>query len=200
MRRTITLASTFGAMFGTAVMPAPALADRADCPKKLERNYSAYWHAVAHKADHGKLRKDAQGRNIRKWGIDLPARAKRDWKPAPCHKLRTSLGQLRRLQHPPRYPTLTTTAGASQPPAGVAASVPRATGAPLAAIRACESGGSYSTNTGNGFYGAYQFDMQTWQSVGGTGNPAAASPAEQDKRAAILYSQRGSSPWPVCGR
>ena len=70
----------------------------------------------------------------------------------------------------------------------------------LQAIAACESGGNYSTNTGNGFYGAYQFTQATWASVGGTGNPAAASPAEQDKRAAMLYAQQGSSPWPVCGQ
>jgi hypothetical protein len=69
----------------------------------------------------------------------------------------------------------------------------------LKAIAACESGGDYSANTGNGFYGAYQFTQETWASVGGTGNPAAASPAEQDRRAAMLYAQSGSSPWPVCG-
>ena len=72
--------------------------------------------------------------------------------------------------------------------------------APLQAIAACESGGNPSTNTGNGFYGKYQFTMETWQGVGGTGNPAAASEAEQDRRAARLYAQAGSSPWPVCGR
>ena len=55
-------------------------------------------------------------------------------------------------------------------------------------------------NTGNGFYGKYQFTQETWQSVGGTGNPAAASEAEQDRRAAQLYAQAGSSPWPVCGQ
>jgi hypothetical protein len=70
----------------------------------------------------------------------------------------------------------------------------------LEAIAACESGGNYSANTGNGFYGAYQFTQSTWESVGGTGNPAAASPAEQDRRAAMLYAQQGSSPWPVCGQ
>ena len=72
--------------------------------------------------------------------------------------------------------------------------------APLQAIAACESGGDPTTNTGNGFYGKYQFTMSTWQSVGGTGNPAAASEAEQDRRAAQLYAQAGSSPWPVCGQ
>ena len=70
----------------------------------------------------------------------------------------------------------------------------------LQAIAACESGGNYSANTGNGFFGAYQFTQSTWASVGGTGNPAAASPAEQDRRAAMLYAQQGTSPWPVCGQ
>jgi hypothetical protein len=70
----------------------------------------------------------------------------------------------------------------------------------LEAIAACESGGNPSTDTGNGFYGKYQFTMETWQSVGGTGNPAAASEGEQNRRAAKLYASAGASPWPVCGR
>jgi hypothetical protein len=70
----------------------------------------------------------------------------------------------------------------------------------LEAIAACESGGDPTTDTGNGFYGKYQFTLSTWQSVGGTGNPAQASEAEQDQRAAMLYARAGASPWPVCGR
>jgi hypothetical protein len=70
----------------------------------------------------------------------------------------------------------------------------------LQAIAACESGGNPATDTGNGFYGKYQFTLQTWQSVGGTGNPADAGEAEQDRRAADLYAREGASPWPVCGR
>jgi peptidoglycan hydrolase-like protein with peptidoglycan-binding domain len=70
----------------------------------------------------------------------------------------------------------------------------------LGAVRACESGGNYSTNTGNGFYGAYQFDQQTWSGLGYSGSPSSASPATQDAAAQKLYSQRGTSPWPVCGR
>ena len=73
-------------------------------------------------------------------------------------------------------------------------------GGSLASIRECESGGDYSTDSGNGFYGAYQFDQATWESVGGSGSPASASPAEQDQRAAQLQAQSGSSPWPVCGQ
>ncbi len=69
----------------------------------------------------------------------------------------------------------------------------------LAGLRACESGGDYSINSGNGFYGAYQFDFQTWASVGGSGLPSDASPDEQDYRAALLWRSRGSAPWPVCG-
>jgi hypothetical protein len=72
--------------------------------------------------------------------------------------------------------------------------------APLQAIAACESGGNPSANTGNGFYGKYQFTIGTWASLGGRGNPAAASEAEQDRRAAMLYARAGASPWPVCGR
>jgi transglycosylase-like protein len=80
-------------------------------------------------------------------------------------------------------------------------SAPTPTASPtMEAIAACESGGNPATDTGNGFYGKYQFDLQTWQSVGGTGNPAQASEAEQDRRAAALYDQAGPSPWPVCGR
>ncbi len=63
-------------------------------------------------------------------------------------------------------------------------------------IRQRESGGNYATNTGNGYYGAYQFSLGTWRSVGGSGLPSDASPAEQDARAAMLYSSRGCNPWP----
>lgn len=70
----------------------------------------------------------------------------------------------------------------------------------LEAIAACESGGNPATDTGNGFYGKYQFTLATWQAVGGSGNPAQASEAEQDRRAATLMAQAGPGQWPVCGR
>jgi hypothetical protein len=70
----------------------------------------------------------------------------------------------------------------------------------LEAIGACESGGDPTAVSSDGTYrGKYQFDFGTWESVGGSGDPAAASESEQDYRAALLYSQSGSSPWPVCG-
>lgn len=70
----------------------------------------------------------------------------------------------------------------------------------LDAIGACESGGDPTAVSSDGTYrGKYQFDYGTWESVGGTGDPAAAPAQEQDYRAALLYSRSGSSPWPVCG-
>jgi hypothetical protein len=69
----------------------------------------------------------------------------------------------------------------------------------LQAIAACESGGNPRTDTGNGFYGKYQFTPQTWQAIGGSGNPASASEAEQDRRAARLLATAGAGQWPVCG-
>jgi resuscitation-promoting factor RpfA len=62
-------------------------------------------------------------------------------------------------------------------------------------LRMCESSNNYKINTGNGYYGAYQFDLATWRSVGGTGYPNQASPAEQDARALMLYRMRGWQPW-----
>ena len=66
-------------------------------------------------------------------------------------------------------------------------------------LRVCESGNNYSINTGNGYYGAYQFDLSTWRGVGGKGLPSQATPTEQDYRARMLYRSRGWSPW-ACAR
>jgi Transglycosylase-like domain len=78
-------------------------------------------------------------------------------------------------------------------PAGVSMST-------LEAIASCESGGDPTAVSSDGSYrGKYQFSFETWAAVGGSGDPAAASESEQDYRAALLYAQSGSSPWPVCG-
>lgn len=70
----------------------------------------------------------------------------------------------------------------------------------LDSIASCESGGDPTVVDASGTYhGKYQFDIGTWASVGGSGLPSEAPEAEQDYRAALLYSQAGSSPWPVCG-
>jgi hypothetical protein len=68
------------------------------------------------------------------------------------------------------------------------------------ALRHCESTNTYTVNTGNGYYGAYQFDQSTWESVGGSGRPHWAEPVVQDARARLLYARRGWTPWPICGR
>jgi hypothetical protein len=71
----------------------------------------------------------------------------------------------------------------------------------LQSIAQCESGGDPHAIGGGGLYrGKYQFNTGTWQSVGGKGDPAAASEAEQDKRAAILYARSGPGQWPVCSQ
>jgi hypothetical protein len=67
-----------------------------------------------------------------------------------------------------------------------------------AQLRACESSGNYTTNTGNGFYGAYQFDVQTWRGLGYSGVASQAPPAVQDQAAQRLYQSRGWEPWPAC--
>jgi hypothetical protein len=72
--------------------------------------------------------------------------------------------------------------------------------ATLESIASCESGGDPTAVSSDGSYrGKYQFDYGTWESVGGSGDPAAAPEAEQDYRAALLYARSGSSPWPICG-
>ena len=75
-----------------------------------------------------------------------------------------------------------------------------ATPAQWAALRRCENGGSYTSKPGDKYRGAYQFAPSTWASVGGTGDPADAEPAEQDRRAAILLAREGPGQWPRCGR
>lgn len=65
-------------------------------------------------------------------------------------------------------------------------------------LAACESGGNWSINTGNGYYGGVQFSLATWRSVGGSGYPHQASKAEQIKRAQILQARSGWGQWPAC--
>jgi Transglycosylase-like domain len=79
-------------------------------------------------------------------------------------------------------------------------SAPVAVSPRLEAIAQCESGGDPTAIGGGGLYrGKYQFSVGTWQSVGGSGDPAAAPEGEQDKRAAMLLARDGAGQWPVCG-
>lgn len=62
----------------------------------------------------------------------------------------------------------------------------------------CESGGNWSINTGNGYYGGLQFTLSTWRGVGGSGYPHQASREEQIARAQILQARSGWGQWPAC--
>ena len=64
----------------------------------------------------------------------------------------------------------------------------------------CESGGDWSINTGNGFYGGLQFTLSSWRAVGGSGMPNHASRAEQIMRGQRLQAMQGWGAWPVCSR
>jgi resuscitation-promoting factor RpfA len=81
-----------------------------------------------------------------------------------------------------------------------AAGASAATATDFARLRQCESSGNYAINTGNGYYGAYQFSVGTWQSLGYAGLPSKASPATQDAAARRLQAARGWAPWPGCAR
>jgi resuscitation-promoting factor RpfB len=65
-------------------------------------------------------------------------------------------------------------------------------------LRECESGDNYQANTGNGFYGAYQFSEATWQNLGYPGRPDLEPPALQDQAAVRLQAQAGWGQWPAC--
>lgn len=65
-------------------------------------------------------------------------------------------------------------------------------------IAQCEASGDWSDDTGNGFYGGLQFTLESWETVGGSGNPAQASQDEQIMRADMLEQLQGWVAWPEC--
>src|SRR5688500_1478881 len=128
--------------------------------------------------DKAKRRGGDPGRNILLRGVATDDTRVRS---ATRAELRESIGVLKRMT-------------ATVPVAGGAVS-PQ-----LEAIASCESGGDPTAVGGGGLYrGKYQFTYETWASVGGTGDPAAAPEAEQDARAAALLARDGAGHWPVCG-
>ena len=186
MRKIAIVAMSVAATLLVPVSAADAKSKRTSCNNaKLVNSYSANYHAVA--KSHGTR---APGRNIRKWGMSKARKSK-------CRHIAKSLRTLRSMRFPGNRMLVATRPHV--PPAQTR-TLRAGAGGHLASIRACESGGNYGTNTGNGFYGAYQFDLQTWGTVGGSGLPSDAPPEEQDARAHALYAQRGSQPWPICGR
>jgi len=105
----------------------------------------------------------------------------------------------------PTTTTTTTTTVPTPPPTTLPATVvtgPAAAAAQAggvwAELRQCESDDNYSDNTGNGYYGAYQFSLQTWEGIGYTGLPSDAAPAVQDQAAQQLQARSGWGQWPAC--
>ncbi|GAA4796085.1 transglycosylase family protein [Rothia endophytica] len=85
--------------------------------------------------------------------------------------------------------------------ATLAAPATSANAAPLEAwdaLAQCESGGNWSINTGNGYYGGLQFSQSSWIAAGGSGSPAGASKAEQIRVAENLLQMQGWGAWPSC--
>jgi Transglycosylase-like domain len=184
--KTSKLLALCGACAVTGAPAAVALAADGPAPSPSPLNaHSPVAPALArHKAEHEVLRlarrkarlgdrhvRGAYVRGVRTWSLARLRRERRD--------LRHDIRVLRRTGGAPDVPV-----------PGV-----------LRSIAACESGGNPRAVGGGGaFRGKYQFDYGTWAGVGGSGDPAAAPEAEQDRGAALLYARAGATPWPVCGR
>ena len=68
------------------------------------------------------------------------------------------------------------------------------------AVAACESGGNWGTNTGNGYYGGLQFSLDTWRAYGGRGRPDQQPAWYQSGIAERVKNQSGLHHWPHCGQ
>lgn len=94
------------------------------------------------------------------------------------------------------------TPASSAPSTSVATATSASSGAPTPAdwlkLRTCESSDTYTEDTGNGYYGAYQFSQATWTGLGYPGRPDQEPPAMQDQAAAQLQAEAGWGAWPAC--
>jgi LysM repeat protein len=96
-----------------------------------------------------------------------------------------------------------TGAAAVAAPLMAAGSASAATASEWDAVAQCESGGNWSINTGNGYYGGLQFSASTWAGYGGTKYAATAdqaSKAQQIEIAEKVLAGQGKGAWPVCGK
>ncbi|MFF3319189.1 transglycosylase family protein [Streptomyces sp. NPDC003035] len=109
-----------------------------------------------------------------------------------------------------RRPSKATRAVALAGVAGVAVAAPLMTAGSASAATAsewdtvaqCESGGNWSINTGNGYYGGLQFSASTWAAYGGTAYAATADQASKSQQIAIaekVLAGQGKGAWPSCG-
>lgn len=98
----------------------------------------------------------------------------------------------------PTAPAQTKTKPTQQPVATRSAAPASAGAGVWDRLAACESGGNWAINSGNGYYGGLQFSLSSWRAVGGSGYPHQASKAEQISRAEMLKARQGWGAWPAC--
>lgn len=94
----------------------------------------------------------------------------------------------------------TTQVPVNHEPPPVAEPQPVSNGDVWDALAQCESGGNWSINTGNGYYGGLQFSLSSWRGVGGTGFPHEASRETQIAMGERLRASGGWGHWPACSR
>ena len=152
-------------------------------------DWPAVWWANRHKLANPSL--IAAGQKLR-----LPASGK--VKPS------VARAALAAIPAPAPPPAATPVSAPAAPPATTAApvSAPSSGGVNWNAIAACESGGNWSANTGNGFSGGLQFTQSTWQAYGGGQYAPSASQASASQQIAVanrVLAGQGIGAWPVCG-
>ncbi|MFJ4952900.1 transglycosylase family protein [Streptomyces sp. NPDC088760] len=115
----------------------------------------------------------------------------------------TGKGKHRRPSKAVRAITLAGVTGAVvAAPLMAAGNASAATSAEWDKVAQCESGGNWSINTGNGYYGGLQFSASTWAAYGGTQYAATADKASKAQQIAVaekVLAAQGKGAWPVCG-
>jgi Spy/CpxP family protein refolding chaperone len=115
-----------------------------------------------------------------------------------CFEMRTAKGTMLKIR---KTLTTATIAGAFvTAPITLSTATDNADSVNWDAVAACESGGNWAINTGNGYYGGLQFTTGTWAANGGSGMPHNSSRAEQIRVAENTLRTQGIGAWPVCGR
>jgi LysM repeat protein len=95
------------------------------------------------------------------------------------------------------------TGAAVAAPLMASGSASAATASEWDAVAQCESGGNWSINTGNGYYGGLQFSASTWSAYGGTQYASTADQASKDQQIQVaekVLASQGKGAWPVCGK
>ncbi|WP_371670969.1 LysM peptidoglycan-binding domain-containing protein [Streptomyces sp. NBC_00289] len=116
----------------------------------------------------------------------------------------TGKGKHRRPSKATRVATLAGVTGvAIAAPLMAAGNASAATASEWDTVAACESGGNWSINTGNGYYGGLQFSASTWAAYGGTQYASTANQASKAQQIAVaekVLASQGKGAWPVCGK